>query len=124
MLEKIINNGGYYIPEGFINEWFVFFTANNIDFQEDTPDSKGTTHATAIANISADPVVKLSKEFKGTTDLYRSPLLIAAHAHEFQTFLTILKQAQGINTHIMGPDEKCNITDFGFVPTSKATTYV
>ena len=39
-----------------------------------------------------------------------TPPLIAAPAHEWPTLLTVLMQAQGINTKVMGPTRKTVIT--------------
>ena len=49
-----------------------------------------------------------------------TPPLIAAPAHEWQTLLTVLMQAQGINTKVMGPDRKTVISlDMGLYKPAK-----
>ena len=50
-----------------------------------------------------------------------APPLIAAPAHEWNTLLTVLTQAQGINAKIMGPQRKTIITlDLGlYMPAKK-----
>lgn len=41
---------GYnYIPPDFVVGRHVFFAIDNVDFAEDTPNGKGTLHATAMA---------------------------------------------------------------------------
>ena len=227
VLEKMITNQGYFVPDDFVKGRFTFFAVDNIDFKEDTPDGKRTFHGTVMVmyqrKLSADPVVenmlstninetKLKKipdtviplvecnlsnrkpwqpvfnEFKIgdknemlfqehypeialflAKSILRNPLdsklelygpekiieclggdhdapipitessqvscvppwsgfnslissltlpltristlpLIAAPAHEYQTLLTVLKQAQGINVELMGPHKKTVIT--------------
>ena len=41
--------GGLYVPTFTKKRVFPFFAADNSDFEEDTPDGKGTTHGTTIA---------------------------------------------------------------------------
>jgi hypothetical protein len=49
-----------------------------------------------------------------------APPLLAAPAHEWSTLLTILKQAQGINTKVVGPDRKTVISlDMGLYKPAK-----
>ena len=49
-----------------------------------------------------------------------TPPLIAAPAHEWQTLLTVLKQAQGITMKVMGPNYKTVITlDIGLYKPAK-----
>ena len=40
---------GTYVPPSLTKNTFVFFSADNSDFQEDTPEGKNTLHATAMA---------------------------------------------------------------------------
>ena len=51
----------------------------------------------------------LLSEEKQLTEVAALPL-IAAPAHEFHTMLVALKQAQGINAFVVGPDRKTVIT--------------
>ena len=48
VLEQMIVNGGHFIPDNFVKGRFVFFAADNVDFNEDTPDGKRTLHGTAM----------------------------------------------------------------------------
>ena len=223
-LERMISNGGFFVPDNFVKERFTFFAADNIDFNEDTQDGKRTFHGTVIVmyqqEFCSDPVLEITlspnaKESKipdtvipllecnesqlkpmqpsfnnfSTNDpdstiydeqhldfaiffskaLLRNPLgnklevygpadilhylgedhntpipimntsqlssipswsalnsllstlvlpttryealpLIASPAHEYRTLLTVLKQAQGINIKLMGPNRKTIIT--------------
>lgn len=44
-------NEGMYIPPGLVKGRFIFFAIDNSDFNEDTPDGKHTSHATATAEF-------------------------------------------------------------------------
>ena len=51
---------GLYVPTFIKKGSFVFFAVDNADFQEDTPDGKGTNHGTITvvyqkANAQGDP---------------------------------------------------------------------
>uniref|UniRef100_UPI00358E2BC8 uncharacterized protein n=1 Tax=Myxine glutinosa TaxID=7769 RepID=UPI00358E2BC8 len=54
---------GLYVPPFLKRGAFVFFAADNTDFAEDTPDGKGTTHATITAvyqksDVPGEPVAQ------------------------------------------------------------------
>ena len=49
LIERIIANGGIYMPPNFVEGRFIFFAIDNSDFAEDTPDGTNTLHATAMA---------------------------------------------------------------------------
>ena len=49
VLKRAAQNNGLYIPETLVKGRFLFFAIDNVDFAEDTPDGKGTLHATATA---------------------------------------------------------------------------
>lgn len=49
VVENTKNFGGLYIPPFLKKGSFVFLAADNIDFSEDTPDGKCTTHGTIVA---------------------------------------------------------------------------
>ena len=40
VIEHMNANNGYYIPDDFVDKRFIHFAADNVDFQEDTPDGK------------------------------------------------------------------------------------
>ena len=42
------NQFGTYVPPNLNKETFAFYSMDNIDFNEDTPTGKHTTHATII----------------------------------------------------------------------------
>ena len=46
VLEKMNENGGYFIPDDFVKGIYTFFAVDNVDFNEDTPDGKRTLHGT------------------------------------------------------------------------------
>ena len=48
VLQKMTENDGIYIPPQLMHGKFVFCAADNLDFLEDTPDGKGTLHATVM----------------------------------------------------------------------------
>ena len=43
-LENLIENGGYYIPNGLVMGRHIFFAADNVDYREDTPKGQNITH--------------------------------------------------------------------------------
>ena len=49
VLEKIKSKGGVYRPPWLVNDMFVWFALDNIDFLESTPCGMNTLHGTAIA---------------------------------------------------------------------------
>ena len=49
IIDDIRNNQGVYVPADIIKDRYIFFAVDNVDFMEDTPDGKNTTHATALA---------------------------------------------------------------------------
>ena len=49
VLERMLLNDMVYIPPDIVHERHVFFAVDNADFGKDTPDSKRTLHATAMA---------------------------------------------------------------------------
>ena len=228
VLQRMQANDNVYLPPDIILGRHIFFAIDNIDFTEDTPDGKNTTHATAIAIYqqchSEDVPTKLELSpqgidytiqnlpktvttildcpkpctkpsspvypsflMKGNESLvedcipdiawligrtwsmaqaktpeetstpeesvnlenktnatciqngcppwsaYHSgiheklpktrvctPPLVAAPAHEWQTLLTVLKLAQGINTKVVGPDRKTVVSlDMGLYKPAK-----
>lgn len=48
VIRKMDENDGVFIPENIIRHKRLWFAADNIDFQERTPDGKGTLHGTVI----------------------------------------------------------------------------
>lgn len=48
VIRKMDENNGVFLPENINNNERVWFAADNIDFQEKTPDGKGTLHGTVI----------------------------------------------------------------------------
>ena len=48
VLEKIRENSGIYIPPDIVQGRFIHCAADNLDFGEDTVDSKRTLHGTAV----------------------------------------------------------------------------
>ena len=49
VLEKMIENGGNYIPHDFVTKRHIFFAVDNVDFQEDTMSGKVSLHGTSMA---------------------------------------------------------------------------
>ena len=49
VLEKMIEDGGNYIPPDFVSGRYIFFAIDNVDFREDTMSGQITLHATAMA---------------------------------------------------------------------------
>ena len=49
VLEKMIKDGGNYIPPDFLSGRYIFFAIDNVDFREDTMSGKITLHGTAMA---------------------------------------------------------------------------
>ena len=49
VIRNIFNNGGMYTPSGMKKGRFVQFHIDNVDFEEDTPDGKRTTHVLMMA---------------------------------------------------------------------------
>ena len=49
VVERLKQLDGLYVPPFLKKGIFVFFAADNIDFAEDTPDGKNTTHGTITA---------------------------------------------------------------------------
>ncbi len=45
---KGVKEIGMYIPSGLMKGSPIFFACDNVDWNEDTPDGKRTTHATVI----------------------------------------------------------------------------
>ena len=226
VLQRMVANDNVYVPPDIIPGRHIFFAIDNIDFAEDTPDGKNTTHATAMAIYQrchpGDVTTKLeltdqttafsihdlpatvtkivecqkptakpsspiypSFSVKGSASIadesipdvawllgrtlgkaqgvvtdescaveedgspvsttstvqsnipvwsaYHScvheklpktrvgtPPLVAAPAHEWQTLLTVIKQAQGISTKVVGPDRKTVISlDLGLYKPAK-----
>lgn len=191
---------GIYIPQSLQKGRFIFFAIDNSDFNEDTPDGKNTTHATATAVFQQkfdDDVCSTCVPVKTSSRSFQSPVepqllncymsktvkpesptykqfavgqnntvlvqnrvddmvwllsktksitlredsrfaarpqfpswaaynslistgqpltrvcvlpLLMAPASDWSTLLTVLKQAQGINTAVVGPDRKTVIT--------------
>ena len=44
-----------YVPPSLSKKHFVFYAADNADFSEDTPEGKGTLHATALVAYQRVP---------------------------------------------------------------------
>lgn len=92
------------------------------------PENLGENWNASIPIIVEIKVIKIptSSVFNSITSLKLpatllvKPPLIAAPAHKFQTLLTVLKQAQGINVRIMGPRSKTVISlDLGLYKPAK-----
>ena len=48
VLKQMAVDDNLFVPQEFIHGRYIFFAIDNVDFQEDTPDGKRTTHATAM----------------------------------------------------------------------------
>ena len=49
VLRQMEDNDGLYIQHDLVKGRFIFCAADNLDFLEDTPDGKGTLHATVMS---------------------------------------------------------------------------
>ena len=56
VLEKMITNGGYFIPDDFVKGRYTFFAADNVDFNEDTPDGKRTLHGILLWKLNCQKI--------------------------------------------------------------------
>ena len=48
VLSCMEQNDGCYVPPSLVRNRFIYFAADNLDFLEDTPEGKGTLHATVM----------------------------------------------------------------------------
>lgn len=49
VLKNMNENNGVFLPPYFVKGRHIFFAIDNVDFLEDTPDGKGTSHVTGLA---------------------------------------------------------------------------
>ena len=65
-------------------------------------------------------ILAATSRFTMTLTSVNIPPLLAVPAHEWQTLLTILKQAQNLSTKVVGPERKTVITlDLGLYKPAK-----